>query len=101
MADVRGRQAEAHIVVPTAPQTRRDDVVDLLHGREVTDPYRWLELDGPDIDAWVAEQNERTSAVLDELPGRPALHASLTRLLRSGSSVACRIAGQRVFALER
>ncbi|HEY6810011.1 MAG TPA: hypothetical protein VIZ70_02700, partial [Propionibacteriaceae bacterium] len=25
------------------PETRRDDVVDVLHGRRIADPYRWLE----------------------------------------------------------
>jgi len=25
------------------PETRRDDVVDVLHGRPIADPYRWLE----------------------------------------------------------
>jgi len=25
------------------PESRRDDTVDVLHGREIADPYRWLE----------------------------------------------------------
>ncbi len=73
----------------------------MLHGIAVADPYRWLEADGADTRAWTAAQNARTSALLERLPGRADLHRSLTRLLRSGSSVACRVAGQRVFSLER
>ncbi len=103
MADVRGGP-DLVIAAPApapAPATHRSDTVDVLHGVEVPDPYRWLETESPETDAWVAAQNERTSAVLDALPDRPRLHASLTRLLRSGSSVACRVAGTRVFSLER
>ena len=51
--------------------TRRDDVVDVLHGVEVPDPYRWLE-DGADpaVQEWTRAQNEQTRAVLDARPGR-------------------------------
>jgi prolyl oligopeptidase len=53
------------------PETRRDDVVDVLHGRAIADPYRWLE--DPDSDEtadWVKRQNEFTAAYLDSLPDR-------------------------------
>jgi prolyl oligopeptidase len=39
--------------------------------------------------------------VLSQLPGRGALHARLSALLRVGSSIACTVAGDRVFSLER
>ncbi|HEX2656616.1 MAG TPA: hypothetical protein VHU40_00020, partial [Polyangia bacterium] len=44
-------------VVPSHPPTRRDPVVETLHGETVADPYRWLE-DGtsPEVDAWTAAQ---------------------------------------------
>jgi len=54
------------------PQTRRDDVVDVLHGQQIADPYRWLE--DPDSDEtadWVKRQNEFTAAYLDAVPDRP------------------------------
>jgi prolyl oligopeptidase len=53
------------------PETRRDDVVEVLHGRAIADPYRWLE--DPDSDEtadWVKRQNEFTAAYLDSLPDR-------------------------------
>ena len=48
------------------PATRRVDHVDLLHGREVRDPYRWLEdPNDPEVRAWVDEQNRVTAAFVD------------------------------------
>jgi prolyl oligopeptidase len=54
------------------PETRREDVVDVLHGQPMADPYRWLE--DPDSDGtadWVKRQNEFTGAYLESLPDRP------------------------------
>ena len=69
---------------------------------EVPDPFRWLEAgDDPSTRAWVDAQNDHTRAILDALPGREAIHQRLTGLLRTGSSVACNVAGDRVFSLER
>ena len=84
------------------PFTLRDVVLDTLHGVKVNDPYRWLE-DGhdPAVRAWVDRQNERTDAVLHARPDRAELHTRLAALLRAGSSVACQVAGERVFSLDR
>ena len=66
------------------------------------DPYRWLEDDDdPATRDWIDAQNRRAQAVLSDLPGRSELHARLSALLRVGSSVACTVAGDRVFSLER
>ena len=84
------------------PAARRDDVVDVLHGVEVADPYRWLEDgDSPETRAWVDAQNERTRAALDGLGARPELRRRLERLLRLPLVGGPRLAGDRVFTLER
>jgi prolyl oligopeptidase len=77
-------------------------VVDLLHGVEVPDPYRWLE-DGEseEVAAWVAAQNARTRAVLDALPARAGLHGRFLDLLALPSIGAPAVAGDWVFTLER
>ena len=53
----------------TPPHTRREAVVDTLHGVPVPDPYRWLEDgDDPEVQQWVSEQNGHTRTALDALP---------------------------------
>lgn len=65
------------------PATRRVDHVDTYHGREVADPYRWLEDDvreSEDVAAWVVAQNEVTEAVLAAIPARERITKRLTAL---------------------
>jgi prolyl oligopeptidase len=67
----------------TVPQTRRGDVVDVLHGEAVPDPYRWLEdTDSAETAAWVKEQNAATAAYLETLPGRDEIRERLSQLWR-------------------
>ncbi len=73
-----GRAAEARLVYP---ETKRVEQVDVLHGVEVADPYRWLEeLDAAETAAWVAAQNEVTFAFLEGIPAREKIKERLTRL---------------------
>lgn len=53
------------------PLTRRDDLIETLHGVEVPDPYRWLEdADDPQVQAWAVEQQALTEASLADSPSR-------------------------------
>jgi prolyl oligopeptidase len=64
------------------PATRRGDVVDMLHGELVPDPYRWLEDDtSAETAEWVKAQNAVTHDYLSQLPGRDEIAAMLTDLL--------------------
>ena len=85
-----------------APETRRDSVVEVLHGVPIADPYRWLE-DGTadDVRAWVDVQNALTRATLDGAPGRAAIHARLDQLLTTGSVSTPVIRGRRHFYQRR
>jgi prolyl oligopeptidase len=68
------------------PPAPRLDVVDLLHGHEVADPYRWLEdAASPETATWSAAQSELARAHLDALPGRERLAGRLGGLLATGS----------------
>ncbi len=87
---------------PPPPATRRDDLVETLHGVDVADPYRWLEDgDSDEVRAWTFAQNARAEAVLDAVPGRAALEARLRELLRVGTVNDPRVRGRRFFYLKR
>jgi prolyl oligopeptidase len=77
-------------------------VVEVLHGVEVADPYRWLE-DGASAEtrAWVEVQNAATRAVLGSIPGREQLHARLDQLFTTGSVGTPVVRGTRYFYQRR
>jgi len=99
------------VSVPPPPPSEKRPVKDLIHGVEVIDDYRWLEGDNsnPDqmgkmneeVSAWTDAQNERTRAVLDNLPGRRALEARLRELMEIGSVSAPAMRGNRYFYTRR
>ena len=61
--------------------TRREDVVDELHGQPVPDPYRWLEQERePEVQAWMKQQDAWARHNLDALPSRDALRERLNAL---------------------
>ncbi len=68
-------------VVMKYPDTVKVDVVDDYHGREIADPYRWLEdTESEQTAAWIAAQNEVTDACLQAIPERPAIRERIERL---------------------
>jgi prolyl oligopeptidase len=65
------------------PQTRRGDQVDVYHGVQVADPYRWLEDDvrrSPEVADWVAAENRVTFRYLEAIPERDRIRRRLTEL---------------------
>lgn len=65
------------------PETKRVDQVDVYHGVEVADPYRWLEDDvrvSEQTADWVAAQNEVTFGYLKSLPQRALIQDRLQEL---------------------
>jgi prolyl oligopeptidase len=63
------------------PAARRGDQVDDYHGRQVADPYRWLEdTDSAETRAWIEAENKLTFDYLKAIPARAAIHDRLTKL---------------------
>jgi len=63
------------------PATRIGEDIEVYHGIEIPDPYRWLE--DPDSDEtrrWVEAQNACTFGFLEQIPGRQRLRQRLTKL---------------------
>ncbi|PKN43817.1 MAG: S9 family peptidase, partial [Deltaproteobacteria bacterium HGW-Deltaproteobacteria-17] len=59
----------------------RGDMVDVLHGQKVADPYRALEdMNLPATKEWVTRQNEYTRKFLGALPDREAMEKRLAEL---------------------
>lgn len=58
--------AQSLATPPSYPPAKRDQTVDILHGEQVADPYRWLE-DEPsqETQAWVDQENALTRATLE------------------------------------
>jgi prolyl oligopeptidase len=65
----------------TYPITAKVDTVDVYHGVEVPDPFRWLEDDNsPETATWVKAQNEVTLGYLSRIPYRDTIRERLTEL---------------------
>ena len=86
----------------TPPPTRTDNVTETLHGVKITDPYRWLEdQDSPETRGWIDAQSKFARAYLDPLPGRDALRARLSGLLKIDSVRSPMARGGRYFFMRR
>ena len=70
---------------PTAkkpwPATRVEVVTDVVQGKKIDDPYRWLEAEkANDVQAWMKVQDDYARAELAKLPGRSELVERLKKL---------------------
>jgi prolyl oligopeptidase len=74
-------------LTPTASTMthKKSDVVDVLHGVSIPDPYRWLEDgDSAETKAFTEHENARLRAFLDKVPGQAELKAGIKGLLEVG-----------------
>src|SRR5437870_10310365 len=69
-------------VVDPPPATPIEPVTEVLHGVEITDPYRWLEdQNSPRTRKWIEEQSAYTRAYFDAIPGRDRIRKRVEELL--------------------
>ncbi len=70
-----------HIMKVSYPQTHQDSIIDNYHGRQIADPYRWLEDDrAENTMAWVEEQNAVTNEYLGKIPYRELIKERLEEI---------------------
>jgi prolyl oligopeptidase len=80
------------------PKAKIAPVIDDYHGRQVADPYRWLEdSTTPETRQFVAAQNAYTRSVLGNIPGREELRRRVEQLLTIGRVASPRIGGNNYF----
>jgi prolyl oligopeptidase len=90
-----------HVLEPP-PFTPAEPVTEVLHGLEITDPYRWLEdQDSPSTRRWIKEQTDYTRAYFDSLPGRDVVRQRVSELLCIPSVTEPWNVGDRYFFLKR
>ncbi len=85
------------------PETRKEDLVEIIHGTEIKDPYRWLEEweNSEEVSEWIDGQNAYTKARLDRIHGRPQLRERLNELLETDYIGAPSVKEDRLFYYKR
>jgi prolyl oligopeptidase len=83
------------------PPSPPEPVVEILHGHEIIDPYRWLEDDAaPETQDWTRQQNRLTEDYLSAIAARAAIRTRLTALLTIGAiSVPTPVKGRYFYQL--
>jgi prolyl oligopeptidase len=67
------------------PAARREELVEDLHGEQVSDPYRWLEdAESPETAQWQLEQDELFAAYRRKWTTHEQFTRRVTELLRTG-----------------
>ncbi len=83
------------------PETRRQAIVETIHGQQVSDPYRWLELMSDETRAWLAAQDNYGRTKLNQLAGRDLLRARIKELSYVEWTSAPQRRGRRYFFARR
>ena len=92
--------AGAAVAGPPVAEVR--PLEETFYGNKIVDKYRWLEDSAlPETRKWVAEEMAYTRGLLDPRPGREAIHARLSELLRIGEIGVPRIGGKYYFYTRR
>lgn len=92
--------AEAPSLSELNAAARRGAVTETLHGIEIADPYRSLEVDSPQTQAWIDAQTEHTRRALAAFEDE-ARAARIEELLSIGLIGRVAVGGDRVFYTKR
>ena len=84
------------------PFTTIEPVIDVVHGIEIVDPYRWLEdQTSPRTRQWIEEQTRYTRAYFDAIPDRDRIRERVAELLSTDAVSEPWNIGDRYFFLKR
>src|SRR5688572_29034223 len=92
------------LIAAGPPETKREVVIDNIHGEQFVDEYRWLEAlesDSEEVYSWTTAQNDYTRGILDNLPLRADTEKRIGELMTIGSISAPRMRGNLYFNTER
>ncbi len=84
------------------PKAKAEPVTDVVHGKTIVDPYRYLEdVKNPETQKFVEEELAYTRSVLDPLPGREKIHQRLAALMAIGTLGTPQVGGEWFFYTRR
>lgn len=84
------------------PAARRLDLVEQIHGRDIADPYRWLEnAESPETQEWVAAQAELFIDTAAAWTTQSGFRQRLAQLMATGDVGLPRYRGRRRFWTRR
>lgn len=84
------------------PYTPIEPVTEILHGIQVSDPYRWLEdQNSPPTREWLAQQDCYARSYLDAIPGRERIRKRVRELLDVETCDSLQKVGTRYFFRKR
>ena len=67
------------------PESRREEIVDEIHGEKVADPYRWLEdFSNTEVQQWLDQQHTLTEEIFNKIPNREQSTERIRELLDLG-----------------
>jgi prolyl oligopeptidase len=90
------------MTTPPYPDAVRLDLTETIHGRQVADPYRWLENAGSSqTKSWQQAQDELYARYAARLPGREGFALRLAELLAAGEAGLPAWRGDRQFFTRR
>jgi prolyl oligopeptidase len=65
------------------PDTKKENIIEKIHGTQVLDPYRWLEnTEDKEVGGWIKKQNNYTQSILDKAPYKDMLRTEFEKLFR-------------------
>ncbi len=95
-----GHESNAEFNGP--PKTLVNEVREVVHGVEITDPYRWLEdQNSPETRSWIDAENAYTKSQLAKLPGREEIKQRLNALVKIDSMSSPMVENGRYFFFKR